>query len=111
MNGRARSIFFEFPLGRGRVDHSIHNFERYSIKKLATSAWWSGNAFAAIWLIVSVMGLTHQILALIGKELIVNPIHRHRYVTTAIHVSMKAAPIIDDKAFLVGTLDRKQEFL
>jgi hypothetical protein len=56
------------------------------------------------------MRLTHQIVALLAKELIIDPIHRHRYVATAIHVSVKVALIIDDKAFLIGASNLEQEF-
>jgi len=99
------SIFFEFFGWGCRIDHTIYNFERYSIQKLAASARWPSDTFAAVRLIVRVMGLAHQILALFGKELVVDPIHRHRYVPTAIYIGVKLAFIIDNEAFLVGALD------
>lgn len=95
---------------RRRIDHAIDNLERYPIKKFTASTSWSRDAFAAIRLIIGVVSLAHQVLALFGKKLIVDPIHRHRYVTAAIYVRVKLTSVIDDKTFFIGTSHREQEF-
>lgn len=104
------SILFKLSLWSACVDHVVDNLERHSIKKFAAGASGSRDAFTAIGLIVSIVSLTHEILALLGEELIINPIHRHRHMTTTIHISVKLAFIIDDKTFFVRALDRKQKF-
>ena len=56
------------------------------------------------------MGLAHKILAFFAKKLVVDPIHRHRHMTAAIHESVKLPFVIDNKTFLVGAPDLEQEF-
>jgi hypothetical protein len=56
------------------------------------------------------MGLAHQIPAFFSKELIVDPIHSHRYVAAAIDVCVKLTSIIDEETFLVGAANREQKF-
>jgi len=80
------------------------------MKKFAARAGWSSDTFATVRLIVGVMGLAHEIAALFREELIINPIHRDRYMPASIHVGVKLALVIDQKAFLVGASNRQQEF-
>jgi len=103
------SPVFELLLGRRCVDCAVDHFEWYSIEEFAAGARWSGDAFAAVRLIVGVMGLAHEIAALFRKELIIDPIHRERNVPAAIQVGVKLPLVIDQKAFLIDASNRQQE--
>jgi len=100
------STLFKFFGGRCCVDHAVDHFEWYSIKKLAAGARWSSDAFAAVRLIVRIMGLAHEIAAVFGEELIINPIHRHRHMPAAIQVSVKLTLIVDHETFFIGAPNR-----
>ena len=80
------------------------------MEKFAAGSWRSGDAFAAVGLIVGVMGLAHQIAAFFREKLIIDPIHRDRYMAAAIHVGVKLPLVIDQKAFFIGASNRQQEF-
>src|SRR6202034_3680544 len=61
------------------------------------------------WLVVGVMGLTHQVAPALRKELVVNPIHRHRHVAASIHVSVEVTAEVDQKALFLGATHGHQE--
>jgi hypothetical protein len=108
---RRHSAIFKLFVGRCCVDYSVNDFERYPIKKFATCAGWPGDAFAAARQIVGVMRLAHQVTAVLGEKLIINPVHRHRYMPAAIDVSVKLTRVVDHEAFLVSPSNRDDEFV
>ena len=55
------------------------------------------------------MRLAHQVAAVLGEELIIHPVHRHRHMAASIDVGMELAAEIDQKAFLVGAANRQHE--
>lgn len=97
--------------GRASINQSALDFDRNPEKKFAAGIGWSGQAFAGGWSEERAVGLTHQIASALGKEVIVDPIHRDRYVTAAVDVGMEIAAEVDHEAFFLNTVDRKHELV
>src|SRR5689334_20938417 len=77
-------LVVEFLFGWTRVDDAVVDLERHAVEEFAAGAGRTCDTFAARRLEIGVMRLAHQITPLLGEELVIDPIHRHRHVPAAI---------------------------
>src|SRR5216684_8968869 len=99
----------EFLFRREGVNRAVKNLERYAVEELAAGARRSRDTFAARRVVIGVVRLAHQVAPLLGEELVVDPIHRHRHVTASVDVGVEMAVVIDHEAFLVDAANRQHE--